>query len=75
MKGVCFHHDNAHTHNAHGTANLLAQFRWNILTHPLYSTDLPPSDFHLFPELKSHLSGTQFQTDELLPVQRGRRVL
>ncbi|GFS74646.1 histone-lysine N-methyltransferase SETMAR [Trichonephila clavipes] len=26
--------------------------------------NLAPSDFHLFPELKKNLGGTQFQTDE-----------
>ncbi|GFV70844.1 hypothetical protein TNCV_3006731 [Trichonephila clavipes] len=35
-----------------------------MVSHPPYSPDLAPSDFHLFPELKKNLGGTQFQTDE-----------
>ena len=65
MKGVCFYHDNTRPHTAHATGDL-AQFRWDILTHSLYSPDLAPSDFHLFPELKSHLGGTHFQTNDEL---------
>lgn len=64
--GVCFHHDNARPHTARATVELLAQFGWNILTHPPYSPDLAPSDYHLFPELKSHLGGTHFQSDDEL---------
>lgn len=35
-----------------------------MVSHPPYSPDLAPSDFHLFPELKKNLGGTQFKTDE-----------
>ena len=68
-KGVCFYHDYAHPHTAHATADLLDQFGWDILTYPpslLHSQHLAPSDFHLFPELKSH-----FQTNDELK-KRGR---
>ena len=30
------------------------------LTHPSYSRDMTPSNFYLFPTLKSHLRGTQY---------------
>ena len=30
------------------------------LPHPSYSPDMTPSDFYLFPKLKSHLRGTQY---------------
>ncbi|GBN48318.1 hypothetical protein AVEN_249192-1 [Araneus ventricosus] len=30
---------------------------WERLDHPVYSPDLAPSDFHLYPALKSELSG------------------
>jgi hypothetical protein len=33
-----------------------------LLQHPLYSTDLPPCDFCLFPKLKNALKGTHFQS-------------
>lgn len=36
----------------------------DIITHPLYSPDLAPSDYHLFPKLKEHLAGRRFISDE-----------
>jgi histone-lysine N-methyltransferase SETMAR len=42
------------------------KFGWDTVTHPPYSPDIAPSDYHLFPELKKHLGGTHFRTgDEL----------
>ena len=35
-----------------------------VLTHPPYSPDLAPSDFHLFGPLKESMKGIHFQTDE-----------
>ena len=35
-----------------------------ILAHPPYSPDMAPSDFCLFPKLKSDLRGTQFGNNE-----------
>ncbi|GFW41436.1 histone-lysine N-methyltransferase SETMAR [Trichonephila clavipes] len=63
-KGVRFHHDNAQPHTANRTTALVERFGWEMVSHPPYSPDLAPSDFHLFPELKKNLGGTQFQTDE-----------
>jgi len=40
------------------------QFGWTVLTHPPYSPDLAPSDFHLFGPLKHTLHGTRFEDDE-----------
>ena len=37
---------------------------WKLLTHPPYSPDLAPSDFHLFGPLKESMKGIHFQTDE-----------
>ena len=37
---------------------------FEILPHPPYSPDMAPSDFCLFPKLKSHLRGTQFGSNE-----------
>ena len=33
---------------------------FEILPHPLYSPNMAPSDFYLFPKLKSHRCGTQY---------------
>jgi hypothetical protein len=48
--GVLLLHDNA-------TVNLLNSWGWEILSHPPYSSDLAPSDFHLFPKMRKHLRG------------------
>ena len=38
--------------------------RCEILPHPPYSPDMAPSDFYLFPKLKSHLHGSQYGSNE-----------
>jgi histone-lysine N-methyltransferase SETMAR len=37
---------------------------WENLDNPLYSPDLAPSDFHLFPKMKEFLGGKQMATHE-----------
>ncbi|UYV71313.1 hypothetical protein LAZ67_8002588, partial [Cordylochernes scorpioides] len=56
-------HDNARPHAARTTQTLLENFKWEIFTHPPYSPELAPSDFHLFPALKLHLGGKHFAND------------
>jgi len=51
-KGVLFFHDNAPAHRALATQMKLAYLGFHCLDHPLYSPDLAPSDYHLFPGLK-----------------------
>ena len=65
-KGVCLHQDNARPHTARATADLISKFGWGTVTHPPYSPDLAPSDYHLFTALKKHLGGTHFKTQEEL---------
>ena len=56
-------HDNARPHAARQAITLLQRFGWDI-THPPYSPDLAPSEFHLFPKLKEHLSGMRFNNND-----------
>ena len=35
-----------------------------MLTHPAYSPDLSPCDYHLFPKMKEPIRGVRFQTVE-----------
>lgn len=63
-KGVCLLHDNARPQTANATKARLDSFGWDILNHPAYSSDLAPSDFHLFTFLKTYMGGKKFQTDE-----------
>jgi hypothetical protein len=37
------------------TAGTLEEMHWEILPHPTYSSDLPPSYFHLFGPLKEEI--------------------
>jgi hypothetical protein len=37
---------------------------WKLLSHPSYSLDLVPSDYHLFEPLKDHLRVHHYETDE-----------
>ncbi|UYV63039.1 hypothetical protein LAZ67_2002925 [Cordylochernes scorpioides] len=57
-------HDNARPHAARTTQTLLENFKWEIFTHPTYSPELAPIDFHLFPALKLHLGGKHFANDD-----------
>lgn len=59
-KGVIFHHDNARPHTAKHTMETLRNLRWELISHPAYSPDLAPCDFHLFPQLKDALRGRRF---------------
>ena len=48
---VLLFHDNARPHTARATVELLKKFKWELFSHPPYSPDVAPSDFHLFPNL------------------------
>jgi hypothetical protein len=39
---------------------------WELISHPLYSPDLAPSDYHLFKPSKDHLRGHHYETDEAI---------
>ena len=54
-------HDNASTHTSLWTQEAIVKFGWTVLTHPPYSPDLAPSDFHLFGPLKDALRGTRLE--------------
>jgi histone-lysine N-methyltransferase SETMAR len=62
--GVLLLHDNARPHSAAATVNILNSWGWKILTHTPYSPDLAPSNFHLFPNMKQHLRGQHFHSNE-----------
>lgn len=60
---VLFFHDNARPHTANRTQTLLDGFGWEVFNHPPYSPDLAPSDYHLFPAMKTWLATQRFDTD------------
>ena len=57
-------HDNARPHTSRQTQNALAQLKLPALPHPAYSPDLAPSDYFLFLQLKTHLKGNHYDSDE-----------
>ena len=63
-KGVLFHHDNAPVHKSVIAMPAIHDCGLKLIEHPPYSPDLAPSDFHLFPKLKTAISGTHFQSDD-----------
>lgn len=60
---VLFFHDNARPHTANRTRELFDGFGWEVFDHPPYSPDLAPSDYHLFPAMKTWLATQRFDTD------------
>lgn len=54
-KGVVFHQDNARPHVSLATRHKLLQLDWDVLDHPPYSSDLVPSNCHLFRSLQNSL--------------------
>ena len=59
-------HDNARLHTARATIDVLETVKSEVLSHPPYSPDLAPSDFHFFPHLKRDLKGTHFTSDDVV---------
>ena len=60
---ILLQHDNARPHTARATIDALEMLKFEVLSHPPYSPDLTPSDFHFFPHLKRDLKGTHFTYD------------
>jgi hypothetical protein len=48
-------HDDAWSHTAHATVVEIKDLHFECLPHPPFSTDLAPSDFHVFGALKEKL--------------------
>lgn len=59
-KGVVFLHDNATPHTSLATRQKLLELDWEVLSHPPYSPDLSPSDYHLFRSFQNSLNGKKF---------------
>ena len=63
-KGVIFHHDNTTPHTSLATRQKLLRLGWEVMFHPLYSTDLAPSDYYLFRSWQNSLNGKTSNDDE-----------
>ena len=62
--GVLLLQDKAPAHTSQVAMTAGTGCGFEILPHPSYSLDMAPSDLYLFPKLKSHLSGTQYGSNE-----------
>ena len=63
-KDFILHHNNARPHAALGNRQKIAELDWKILSHPSYSPDLAPSNYHLFLSLQNFLRGKKFKNEE-----------
>jgi len=61
-------HDNAPSNNATIVKQFSAQRKVTVIDHPPYSPDLAPTDYALFPRVKSHLKGRLF--DSISDIQK-----
>jgi hypothetical protein len=52
-------------HTAAATQDLIATFGWEQFDHPPCSTDLAPSDFHVFLHLKTFPGDRRFHDNEV----------
>jgi transposase len=59
------HHNNAPCHTAIFVNEFLAKKGISVVPQPLYSPDLSPCDFLLFPKLKFHLKGRHLGTVDI----------
>lgn len=57
-------HDNAPSHTMKRVKDTLSALKWDVLSHPPYSPDLAPSDYHLFRSMAHGLANQHFATFE-----------
>jgi histone-lysine N-methyltransferase SETMAR len=61
---ILLQQDNARPHASAATTDAIACLGLTVLQHPVYSPDLAPNNFHLFPKLKDDLRGQNFSSDQ-----------
>ena len=66
FKHVRLLHDNAPAHTSAIVTAFLKKEKVTVLPHPLYSPDLNPCDFFLFPKSKAFLPGWKYQSQQAL---------
>uniref|UniRef100_A0A3Q0S4Q4 Tc1-like transposase DDE domain-containing protein n=1 Tax=Amphilophus citrinellus TaxID=61819 RepID=A0A3Q0S4Q4_AMPCI len=63
-KGVLFHQDNAAAHKSVVAMAAVRNCGFELADNPPYSPDLAPTDYFLFTNLKKHLAGKQYRTND-----------
>ncbi|CAK9801115.1 Mariner Mos1 transposase [Anthophora plagiata] len=51
-------------HTSLATRTKLLELGWEVMSHPPYSPDLAPSDYHLFRSLQNFLNGKNFSNND-----------
>ena len=62
-RGVLLHQDNAPPHTSQVAKAAIQESGFELIDHPPYSPDMAPSDYFLFPNLKSCLRGKRFESN------------
>ena len=62
--GIVPHHDNERPHTSLTTRTKLLELGWEVMSHPPYSPDLVPSDYHTFRSLQNILNGKNFSNND-----------
>ena len=60
---VC-QHDNARSHTSLATRTKLLELSWEVMSHPPYSPDPAPSNYHLFRSLQNFFNGKNFNNND-----------
>jgi hypothetical protein len=61
---VLLHHDNARPYTSLHTRQAITKLQWTVLPRPPHSSDLDPSDYHIFSPFKDAIHGKKFEDDE-----------
>jgi len=61
---MIFQHDNVRPHVAKPLKETLEALNWDVLSHPPYSPDIAPFDYHLFRLMIHSLSEQRFHSYE-----------
>jgi histone-lysine N-methyltransferase SETMAR len=61
---VILQNDDARIHTARATVATITDLHFDTFSHPPYSPDLAPSDYHMFEPHKEAMGGKKFRSDE-----------
>ena len=61
---VYFLHDNARPHTSNVTNEKLQTLGWQMVPHLAYSSDLAPSDYHLFRSMAHFVDESKFEDED-----------
>ena len=63
-KGILLQQDNVRGHTCKIAMDAVERNGYELIPHPIYSPDLDPSEYFLFPNLKKDIHGRYFRSNE-----------